>query len=61
MPPVPVGFVATTWWSRTRFTYWISKDKPSADALDKLAGQPVKGKGEARGDIIEDQSLAGAE
>ena len=37
------------------------RDKSSADAFDKLAGRPLKGKGEARGDIIEDQSLAGAE
>jgi hypothetical protein len=37
------------------------KDKSSADALDKLAGQPVKVKGEASGDTIEVQSVAAAE
>jgi len=37
------------------------KDKSSADALDKLAGQQVKVKGEASGDTIEVQSVAAAE
>jgi hypothetical protein len=38
-----------------------SKDKSSADALDKLAGRQVKVKGEASGDTIEVQSVAAAE
>jgi hypothetical protein len=38
-----------------------TKDKSSADALDKLAGQQVKVKGEASGDTIEVQSVATAE
>jgi hypothetical protein len=37
------------------------KDKSSADALDKLAGQQVKVKGEASGDTIEVQSVAAVE
>lgn len=38
-----------------------SKDTTSADALDKLAAQHVKVKGEANGDIIEVQSVTAAQ
>jgi hypothetical protein len=37
------------------------KDKSTADALDKLASQQVKVKGEANGDAIEVQSVAAAD
>ena len=37
-----------------------TKDKASTDALDKLAGQQAKVKGEANGDIIEVDSVAAA-
>ncbi len=37
-----------------------TKDKSSSDALDKLAGQQAKVKGEANGDTIEVNSVAAA-
>jgi len=37
-----------------------TKDKSSSDALDKLAGQQAKVKGEANGDTIEVDSVAAA-
>ena len=37
------------------------KDQATADALDKLASQPVKVKGEANGDTIEVQSVSAAD